>query len=184
MTPTSYLELLKTYQRILKQQRTDVGKARNRLSRGLEVLKEAAIEVDKLQKKLEADAPILAKTQVEVEATKKVIAVKTKEAEAVKAVVVVEEEDATRQAAEVKAVKDDADQQLSVALPALENAVKKVQEINVNDFYELRTIGKPSPSVVACFKLVCMLMLIGKKPKKQTDAKAESDPEGFFDMAK
>jgi dynein heavy chain, axonemal len=183
VTPTSYLELLSTYKKILNSKREEVGKARNRLARGLDVLKEAAIEVDKLQKKLEADAPILAKTQIEVDATKKVIAEKTKEAEAVKSVVVVEEEEAARQAAEVKAVKDDADKQLSVALPALENAVKKVKEIDVNNFYELRGIAKPSPSAVACFKLVCFLMVKGEKPKKSKDPES-TDAEGYFDLSK
>lgn len=62
VTPTSYLELLSMYKKILKSQRTKVEKGRSRLSRGLEVLKTAAIEVDKLQRKLEADAPVLAKT--------------------------------------------------------------------------------------------------------------------------
>lgn len=96
VTPTSYLELLSMYKKILKTQRTKVEKGRNRLARGLEVLKTAAIEVDKLQRKLEADAPILAKTQIEVESTKKVIAEKTVKAEAVMSVVVVEEEEASK----------------------------------------------------------------------------------------
>jgi hypothetical protein len=40
---------------------------------------------------------------------------------------------------------------LAVALPALEEAIKKVRNINVNDFYELRTIGMPGASIVKCF---------------------------------
>ena len=62
VTPTSYLELLSTYKKILAAQRFFVNKSRNRLSKGLDVLKNAAVEVDKLQRKLEADAPVLAKT--------------------------------------------------------------------------------------------------------------------------
>jgi len=62
VTPTSYLELLSTYKKVLKTRRVFVEKGRSRLAIGLDVLKNAAIEVDKLQKKLEADAPILAKT--------------------------------------------------------------------------------------------------------------------------
>lgn len=184
VTPTSYLELLSTYKKILKLERKRVETARFRLSKGLMVLKDAAVEVDQLQKELEINAPILAKTQVEVEATKKVIAESTKEAEAVKAVVMVEEAEAAGQAAEVKAVKDDADATLSLALPALALAVKKVNEIDVNSFYELRGMAKPSPSCVACFKLCCMLMIQGKKPKKPDAAKAESDPEGYFELSK
>jgi len=77
----------------------------------------------------------------------------------VKAVVMVEEAEAAAQAAEVKAVKDNADNTLAQALPALANAVKKINEIDVNNFYELKGMAKPSPSCVACFKLCCMLML-------------------------
>lgn len=45
-------------------------------------------------------------------------------------------------------------------------------------------MAKPSPSCVACFKLCCMLMLVGKKPKKPDAAKAEADPEGYFELSK
>lgn len=45
-------------------------------------------------------------------------------------------------------------------------------------------MAKPSPSVVACFKLCCILMKQGMKPKKPDAAKAESDPEGYFEMSK
>jgi len=60
VTPTSYLELLSAYKKLLKAQRTKVEKGINRLSRGLDVLKTASEEVDKLQKQLEENAPILA----------------------------------------------------------------------------------------------------------------------------
>lgn len=59
------------------------------------------------------------------------------------------------QADEVKAVKDGADADLAVALPALDEAVKKVKAINVNDFYELKGVGKPSQSIVKMFEVVC-----------------------------
>jgi dynein heavy chain len=63
----------------------------------------------------------------------------------------VEEAEASEQAAEVKKIKDDADADLAVALPALEDAVKKVKNINVNDFYELKGVGSPSMSIVKMF---------------------------------
>jgi dynein heavy chain len=183
VTPTSYLELLSMYKKILKTQRVKVEKGRSRLARGLEVLKTAAAEVDKLQRKLEADAPILAKTQIEVESTKKIIAEKTVKAEAVKAVVVVEEEEASKQAAEVKEIKDNADMELGSALPELAIAVKKVESIEVSAFYSLKTIKKPAPSVVAVFKICAMFLLPNDKPKKPQGDKAESDPEGYWDLA-
>lgn len=45
-------------------------------------------------------------------------------------------------------------------------------------------MARPSPSCVACFKLCCMLMLQGKKPKKPDAAKADVDPEGYFELSK
>lgn len=58
---------------------------------------------------------------------KVVIAKENEEAEAVKTVVAAEEAIAAKEAAEVKAVKDEADADLAVALPALDEAVKKVK---------------------------------------------------------
>jgi hypothetical protein len=40
---------------------------------------------------------------------------------------------------------------LAVALPALEEAVRKVKQINVNDFYELKGVAMPGQSIVKVF---------------------------------
>jgi len=65
----------------------------------------------------------------------------------------------------------------------LENAVKKVKEIKVNDFYELKGVAKLSPSIVECFKICCLLIQSGRPPKPNATQK-ESDPEGYFLLAK
>ena len=46
VTPTSFLELLSMYKKVLADKRKENDFARNRLSKGLEVLKDAAVEVD------------------------------------------------------------------------------------------------------------------------------------------
>lgn len=140
VTPTSYLELLNTYRQILKERREEVGKAKMRLEKGLTVLAQASIEVAKLQKQLSDNQPELEKTLKTVAEKNVIIAKETEQAEAVKSVVSVEKAKAEQEAAEVKAVKDEADKDLAVALPALEDAVKKVKQINVNDFYELKQV--------------------------------------------
>jgi len=127
VTPTSYLELLTTYKKILKERKKEVGDAKNRLSRGLTVLAQASVEVAKLQKQLADNQPELEKTMNFVAEKKVVIAKENEEAEAVKTVVAAEEAIAAKEAAEVKAVKDEADADLAVALPALDEAVKKVK---------------------------------------------------------
>jgi dynein heavy chain len=67
VTPTSYLELLSTYKKVFKDRTKEIGDARMRLSKGLHVLANAEVEVDKLKKKLEDSQPELEKTQIEVE---------------------------------------------------------------------------------------------------------------------
>jgi len=129
VTPTSYLELLSMYKKVLGEQRFSNTQATNRLVRGLEVLAEAEIEIDKMEKKLVADKPILEETQIKVEEKKKDIAEKTVVAEEEKTIVSAEESIATKQEAEVKAVKDDADEKLGEALPALDAAIEKVKKI-------------------------------------------------------
>ena len=154
VTPTSYLELLSTYKKTLKDRKEQVGQARSRLQKGLTALSEAGLEVAKLQQSLKDKQPELEKTMTEVAETKIVIAKENESAQEVKAVVSVEEAAASEQAAEVKSIKDGADADLAVALPALEDAVRKVKQINVNDFYELKGIAMPGKSIVAVFKTV------------------------------
>jgi len=65
----------------------------------------------------------------------------------------------------------------------LEVAVKKVEAIEVSAFYSLKVIKKPSPSVVAVFKICCLFLLGNKKPTKPKGDAAESDPEGYWDLS-
>lgn len=59
VTPTSYLELLSTYKNVLVERKKYFGDAKRRLERGLEVLKEAAVEVANLRIMLEKKGPEL-----------------------------------------------------------------------------------------------------------------------------
>jgi hypothetical protein len=48
VTPTSFLELLSMYKKILNEKRSENDFARMRLTKGLDVLKQAAIEIDEM----------------------------------------------------------------------------------------------------------------------------------------
>lgn len=188
VTPTSYLELLNCYKIILKERKKEVGQAKERLAKGLNVLASASVEVAKLNKQLADAQPEMEKTMAFVAEKKEIVAKENKEAEAVKVVVAADEEVAAKEAAEVKAVKDSADADLAVALPALDEAVKKVKQINVNDFYELKGVGAPGPSIVACFKTVILyfpdVKKQVKKPPKTDEKMTGIDPEGYWTAAK
>lgn len=62
VTPTSFLELLSTYKKVYQERKKAVGDAKMRLSKGLDVLAGAAVEVAKLQQQLIDNQPILEKT--------------------------------------------------------------------------------------------------------------------------
>jgi dynein heavy chain, axonemal len=118
---------------------------------------------------------------------KLVIAKENEEAEAVKKVVSVEEDKAAVEAAEVKAVKDEADADLAVALPALDDAVKKVKGIDVNNFYELKGVAAPGMSIVKCFETVMQFFPKKGKAKKNSNKDPKTmaiDPDGWWDLSK
>jgi dynein heavy chain len=152
------------------------------------VLGEASVEVAKLNKQLADAQPEMEKTMAFVAEKKIVIAKENQEAEAVKTVVAADEAVAAAEAADVKAVKDSADADLAVALPALDEAVRKVRQINVNDFYELKGVGAPGPSIVSCFKTVILyfpdVKKGVKKPPKTDEKMTAIDPEGYWAAAK
>lgn len=129
-----------------------------RLSKGLDVLKQAAIEIDEMQKQLEASKPVLEQTTIQITETALVIEKESKEANEIKAVATIDEENASKVAAEVKGISDQANAKLAEAEPALEKAVRAVKEIKVADFFEMKTVNTPGASIVTCFKMLCMFL--------------------------
>merc|ERR1719421_1343132 len=74
VTPTSYLELLKTFKSSMIDVRGQVGEQKDRLANGLDKIISTEAIVGDLQQQLTEMQPVLAKTQVEVEELIKVIA--------------------------------------------------------------------------------------------------------------
>lgn len=114
--------------------------------------------------------------------------VQTEEANKVNAVVEKEVEDANKIKADVQAVNDDANSKLKEAEPALDKAVKALKNIKVGDFYEMKGVNTPGPSIVNCFKICCFFLTEitqGQKPKKPIDEKKlQYDPEGYWDLTR
>ena len=183
VTPTSYLELLNLYKNILNEQRDYVLQQKNRLEKGLKVLASAQSEVAKLQTELDLKQPELERTKKEVEETKKVLQVEYEDAEKERKTVAQEESSATQQATEIETLKKNADADLAQALPALESAVKALEKLKVDDFYEMRAAQKPTKTVVNVFEIVCLMMNV--QPIKQRDPKKmEFDPNGYWEASK
>jgi dynein heavy chain len=95
VTPTSFLELLSAYAKILRDKRDQIMRAKNRLVKGLEVLKEAGIEIAKLNDHITAMAPELEVTKKDVAETMKKLAVDKEAADKEKEIVAKDEAEAT-----------------------------------------------------------------------------------------
>jgi dynein heavy chain len=104
VTPTSYLELLSTYNKVLIEKRKEVGTLRDRLKIGVDKLISTEKAVNELQASLVEMEPKLIKTQAEVEEFIIVLTRDKAVAAETKSVVAVEEASASKKAAETKAI--------------------------------------------------------------------------------
>jgi dynein heavy chain len=167
VTPTSYLELLSTYETTLFAKRKDVGTLRDRLTIGVEKLESTAKAVAELQEQLTAMEPELIKTQADVEVMITQITKDKASAAETRAVVEVEEASATKKAAETKAIADDAQRDLDEALPALAEAVRCLKDLKKSDIDEVKNLGKPPINVVRTIQACCIMFSI--KPEMVPD---------------
>jgi dynein heavy chain len=165
VTPTSFLEQLVAYGKILKKQRKTVGDQKMRLVKGLDVLEKAQIEIDILKKQISEAAPELAKTKAEVQETVKIIEAEKKDADEERAIVSKDEAIATQQEEEANELLATAQVELDKALPALEAATAILNKLDKGDFYTLQGIKLPTPAVVAGMECACVML--GVKANKK-----------------
>eukprot|EP00736_Rhodelphis_marinus_P006943 Rmarinus@m.24609 len=164
VTPTSYLELMSTYQRLLFEKRDEVGTLRSRLATGLDKLNTTAEAVAVMQEELTALQPVLAQTSKDVDEMMVNIEKDKASADVTKAEVEKEEEEASQKAKETEAIAADAQRDLDEALPALEKALASLKNLNRNDIVEVRSMGRPPAGVKLTMEAVCIMF--EKKPKK------------------
>lgn len=167
VTPTSYLELLSSYSKVLTLKRKEVGTLRDRLKIGVEKLFSTEKQVNELQATLTEMEPQLIQTQAEVELMIIQITKDKTTAAETKAVVEVEEAGANKKAAETKAIADDAQRDLDEALPALAEAVQCLKDLKKADIDEVKSLGRPPVNVVKTLTACCIMFDI--KPNVVND---------------
>mmetsp|Transcript_24429 Transcript_24429/g.96934 ORF Transcript_24429/g.96934 Transcript_24429/m.96934 type:complete len:2723 (+) Transcript_24429:2309-10477(+) len=168
VTPTSYLELLKTYKSVLQTKRDEVGTLKARLQVGLDKLINTATQVAALQVQLRDMEPQLIKTQGEVEKMIVKIDVDKQDASETQKLVVAEEASAREKELETQSIADDAQRDLDEALPALDEATKCLNSLKKADIDEVRTMGKPPAGVKLTMEACCIMFNV--KPEIEKDA--------------
>lgn len=167
VTPTSYLELLGSFGKLIGKKRLEIATKRDRLQIGLDKLSETKKMVGVMQEELVILQPQLVTTQAEVASMMIQITKDKASAAETKAKVEVEEAKANEKAADAKAIADDAQRDLAEAIPALEEAVKCLNDLKKADIDEVKSLKTPPGGVVLTIKVVCIMFDI--KPVKKND---------------
>jgi dynein heavy chain len=167
VTPTSYLELLSSFGKLITMKRTETATKKDRLQIGLDKLSETRQMVAVMQEELTVLQPQIIETQKEVAAMMIEITADKASAAETKAVVEVEEASANEKAAVAKAIAEDAQRDLDEAIPALEEAVKCLNDLKKADIDEVKSLKTPPGGVVLTIKVCCMMFDV--KPIKKND---------------
>jgi dynein heavy chain len=167
VTPTSYLELLGSFGKLIGIKRNEISTKKDRLQIGLDKLSETKKLVGVMQEELVVLQPQLVKTQAEVSAMMIEITRDKASAAETKAKVEVEEANANAKAADAKAIADDAQRDLAEALPALEEAVACLKELKKEHIDEVKSLRTPPAGVVLTMKVCCLYFEV--KPVKKND---------------
>ena len=172
MTPTSYLELINTFRKLIGTKRSEVDLKRSRYQNGLQKLNETEEQVTTMQADLEAKQPLLKVAEKETaikleEVTKQEAAAKIQKdnVEADAAI-------CNRDAAAAQAIKDECEEALAKAIPTLHKAQEALKTLKKSDIDIVKKLLKPPSGVRLTMEAICIMM--GKKPKKIKDPEDSS----------
>jgi dynein heavy chain len=157
-TPKNYLDYIVTYINMLNKKNKENKSQQDRLLVGIDKIKEAEIELKKLNDDLAIQKVMVTKRTEEVEALLKEIAEATTEAEEKKQLALVKSTDIQEQTIIIDKEKGEAEMALQEALPALEVARIALEDLDRNDITEIRAFKNPPPQV----ELVCNCIVILK----------------------
>eukprot|EP00698_Gefionella_okellyi_P007650 TRINITY_DN186_c0_g3_i1.p1 TRINITY_DN186_c0_g3~~TRINITY_DN186_c0_g3_i1.p1 ORF type:complete len:2618 (+),score=811.11 TRINITY_DN186_c0_g3_i1:164-8017(+) len=182
VTPTSYLELLSSYKKLLDTKRDENGTKRKRLENGLTALLSTAAQVEDMQAQLRELQPQLVIKSAQVEEMIVTIQSDTVEADKVRKEASEVAAQADQMAAECKTIADDAQRDLDKALPALEAATDALKQLNRNDVIEVRTMTRPPDGVKLVMEAVCVMFKI--KPKMVDGPKVGTKVPDYWEPAR
>ncbi|ETE66939.1 Dynein heavy chain 7, axonemal, partial [Ophiophagus hannah] len=157
VTPTSYLELISTFQSLLEKKRSEVMKLKKRYEVGLEKLDSAAAQVATMQVELEALQPQLRVASKQVDDMMVVIEKESLEVAKTEKIVKADEEVANEQAMAAKAIKDECDADLAEALPILESALAALDTLTAQDITVVKSMKSPPAGVKLVMEAICIL---------------------------
>uniref|UniRef100_A0A8C5TGG8 Dynein axonemal heavy chain 12 n=1 Tax=Malurus cyaneus samueli TaxID=2593467 RepID=A0A8C5TGG8_9PASS len=167
VTPTSYLELIASFQRLLTEKRDSVMKAKKKYVNGLDKLAFAESQVGRMKEELVELQPKLEEAKVENASMMQTIEVESAEVEEIRKVVKVDEELATEKADEAQALKNECESDLAEALPVMEAAIAALDTLKPSDISLVKAMKNPPSGVKLVMAAVCVMR--EQKPERIAD---------------
>ncbi|KAF5288992.1 hypothetical protein FQA39_LY03871 [Lamprigera yunnana] len=164
VTPTSYLELIKTFKEFLGKKRSEILRTKRRYEVGLDKLNFAGQQIQLMQEILAALQPQLVVASNKVAETMRKVEEEKAEAGEVEKIVRVDEESANQQAKAAQAIKDDCDADLAEAMPILNAALAALNTLTPADISIIKTMKNPPKGIKLVMEAICILK--GVKPEK------------------
>ncbi|KAL4237693.1 Dynein heavy chain 14 [Mactra antiquata] len=173
-TPSSYMELIRLYSKLLKENKTEFAENKNRLLVGLFKLSEANSLVGTMQDELKNLGPAIVQKQKDTEV---LLAQLEKDREAVNEVRSIVEHEESIMKKETQIVQDyseECQRDLESVIPALKNAVASLETLDKASISEIRVYLSPPYLVATVLNAVCLLFQ--KKPDWPTAKMMLGDP--------
>ena len=167
VTPTSYLELVKSFKALIRTKRGEISKNRSQYVVGLEKLAFASSQVATMRKELEELQPQLKVAQEDNAKMMTTIERESKEASEIAVVVKADEADANQKAGVAQADKAECEAMLAEAIPALEAALEALNTLKKSDIDVVKSMKSPPAGVKLVMEAVCVMKEIA--PEKIND---------------
>ncbi|KAM9226992.1 LOW QUALITY PROTEIN: dynein axonemal heavy chain 12 [Leptosomus discolor] len=167
VTPTSYLELIAAFRKLLTQKRDTVMKAKKKYVNGLDKLAFAESQVGEMKQELVQLQPKLEEAKLDNANMMKTIDIESAEVKQKRETVKAGEEVATEKAEEAQTLKSECESDLAEAIPALEAALDALDTLKPSDISIVKSLKNPPFGVKLVMAAVCVMK--DKKPEKIAD---------------
>jgi dynein heavy chain len=180
VTPKSYLSYIKSYKLVYKQKLEAIQQQQRNVETGLKKLKEAEIDVGKLQLVLEQQNIDLGEADRAASQMLAKLEIGAKEANVKKQAADVIEAKCTRTANQIDEEKKIANKELEAAMPFVRAAEKAARSINKKDMTVIQKLGKPPDLIKRIMDCVLILNLRPLEPVEMTEIKTGKNEFEMF----
>eukprot|EP01107_Rhizomastix_libera_P003543 TRINITY_DN1618_c0_g1_i1.p1 TRINITY_DN1618_c0_g1~~TRINITY_DN1618_c0_g1_i1.p1 ORF type:complete len:3854 (-),score=1122.51 TRINITY_DN1618_c0_g1_i1:31-10566(-) len=157
VTPTNYLEMLRSFGELLKEKRDAIGSQADKLESGLKKMDDAKVQVEVLGEKQKEMQQKLSVMQKECDEALVIIVQQKQEASDQAREIELKEQKLSKEEENIKEEQGKAQVELDKTMPAFETAQKALKALDRRDLGEVRTYITPQPLMEKVMEAVLVL---------------------------